>query len=159
MYKSQIIEDNQEFEKLLSELREQSFSAHFEVTDYESGFGYITKYRRTINWSPYKQENMEITDITDVDFNAENLVKFGIYDKNEVWDISYIRTNFDEFVKYLDSQQYSTIYNPELRNIKEKILTNLNKVLQFVDKSTSTCVYTSIDDLLYDEFEGFDPTE
>ena len=102
---------------------------------------------------------MEITDITDVDFNAENLVKFGIYDKNEVWDISYIRTNFDEFVKYLDSQQYSTIYNPELRNIKEKILTNLNKVLQFVDKSTSTCVYTSIDDLLYDEFEGFDPTE
>ena len=136
-------------------LSKERLTANWHVTDSESGYDFISVYDMEITWNPEKQEQVTLseTDEISTDYTAENLIEYEFYDKGEVWDIQYIRDNYDYFIECL--KQENTDFDADYKTIVENILAQPDKFKEFINKpdyNVST-VWYDISEILLDELE------
>lgn len=92
-------------------LKKYHFFAYFDYKDSEPGSGYVTHELALIEWVLGEnekdgcQEQLLDETIDYGDYSAKNLVDFGFYSENEVFDTQWIIENPDEFKKIVHNYQ------------------------------------------------------
>jgi hypothetical protein len=141
--------------EIAQSLSKERLTANWHVTDSESGFDFILVYDIEITWNPEKQEQVILseTDEISTDYTAENLIEYDFYDQGEVWDIQYIRDNYDYFIECL--KQENTNFSIDYKIIVENILAQPDKFKEFINKPdyNVSAVWYDISEILLDELE------
>lgn len=92
-------------------LKKHHFFAYFDYKDSEPGCDYVTHELSLIEWTPGEnekdgcQEQLLEETIDHGDYSAKNLVDFGFYSENEVFDTQWIIENPGEFKKIVYNYQ------------------------------------------------------
>lgn len=141
--------------EMAQSLSKERLTANWHVTDSESGCDFISVYDMEITWNPEKQEQVTLseTDEISTDYTAENLIKYEFYDQGEIWDIQYIRDNYDYFIECL--KQENTDFSNDYKTIVENILAQPDKFKEFINKPdyNASAVWYDISEILLDELE------
>lgn len=141
--------------EIAQSLSKERLTANWHVTDSESGCDFISVYDMEITWNPEKQEQVTLSEKDEIstDYTAENLIEYGFCDQGEVWDIKYVRDNYDYFIECL--KQENTDFDADYKTIVENILAQPDKFKEFINKpdyNVST-VWYDISEILLDELE------
>ena len=141
--------------EMAQSLSKERLTANWHVTDSESGCDFISVYDMEITWNPEKQEQVTLSETEEVstDYTAENLIEYDFCDQGEVWDIQYIRDNYDYFIECL--KQENTDFSNDYKTIVESILAQPDKFKGFINKpdyNVSAICY-DISEILLDELE------
>lgn len=141
--------------EMAKSLSKERLTANWHVTDSESSCDFISVYDMEITWNPEKQEQVILseTDEISTDYTAENLIEYEFYDKGEVWDVQYIRDNYDYFIECL--KQENTDFSNDYKTIVESILAQPDKFKEFINKPdyNVSAVWYDISEILLDELE------
>ena len=141
--------------EMAQSLSKERLTANWHVTDSESGCDFISVYDMEITWNPEKQEQVTLseTDEISTDYTAENLIEYDFYDQGEVWDIQYIRDNYDYFIECL--KQENTDFSNDYKTIVENILAQPDKFKEFINKPDHdvSAIWYDISEILLDELE------
>ena len=141
--------------EMAQSLSKERLTANWHVTDSESGFDFISIYDMEITWNPEKQEQITLseTDEISTDYTAENLIEYEFYDQGEVWDIQYIRDNYDYFIECL--KQENTDFNNDYKTIVENILAQPDNFKEFINnpEHDASAIWYDISEILLDELE------
>ena len=150
-YINQLVEKDPNFKEIIKQLNQERLIVDFNIHDSESGHNFISVYSQKVTWNPatQKQTTFEPEDYNSDDYNAENLIHYGFDSKGEVWDVEYIRENFDEFIDYLKEE---TDTSSDFLIIRQNILNNMDAFKNFIHKSdfNNYGVYYEINDILFD---------
>lgn len=141
--------------EIAQSLSKERLTANWHVTDSESGCDFISVYDMEITWNPEKQEQVILSETKEIstDYTAENLIEYDFCDQGEVWDIQYVRDNYDYFIECL--KQENTDFDADYKTIVENILAQPDKFKEFINKpdyNVST-VWYDISEILLDELE------
>lgn len=141
--------------EIAQSLSKERLTANWHVTDSESGCDFISVYDMEITWNPEKQEQVTLSEKDEIstDYTAENLIEYDFCDQGEVWDIQYVRDNYDYFIECL--KQENTDFDADYKTIVENILAQPDKFKEFINKpdyNVST-VWYDISEILLDELE------
>ena len=141
--------------EMAQSLSKERLTANWHVTDSESGFDFISIYDMEITWNPDKQEQVLLseTEESSTNYTAENLIENEFYDQGEVWDIQYIRDNYDYFLECL--KQENTYVDDDHKTIVENILAQPDKFKEFINKPDHdvSAIWYDISEILLDELE------
>ena len=141
--------------EMAQSLSKERLTANWHVTDSESGFDFISIYDMEITWNPEKQEQVTLseTDEISTDYTAENLIEYEFYDQGEVWDIQYIRDNYDYFLECL--KQENTYVDDDHKTIVENILAQPDNFKEFINnpEHDASAIWYDISEILLDELE------
>ena len=136
-------------------LSKERLTANWHVTDSESGFDFILVYDMEITWNPEKQEQVLLSETEEIstDYTAENLIEYEFYDQGEVWDIQYIRDNYDYFLECL--KQENTYVDDDHKTIVENILAQPDNFKEFINnpEHDASAIWYDISEILLDELE------
>lgn len=141
--------------EIAQSLSKERLTADWHVTDSESGCDFISVYDMEITWNPEKQEQVILSETNEIstDYTAENLIKYEFYDQGEIWDIQYIRDNYDYFIECL--KQENTDFSNDYKTIVESILAQPDKFKEFINKPdyNVSAIWYDISEILLDELE------
>ena len=141
--------------EMAQSLSKERLTANWHVTDSESGCDFISVYDMEITWNPEKQEQVILSETEEIstDYTAENLIEYDFYDQGEVWDIQYIRDNYDYFIECL--KQENTDFSNDYKTIVENILAQPDKFKEFINKPDHdvSAIWYDISEILLDELE------
>ena len=141
--------------EIAQSLSKERLTANWHVTDSESGCDFILVYDMEITWNPEKQEQVILSETKEIstDYTAENLIEYDFYDQGEVWDIQYIRDNYDYFIECL--KQENTDFSNDYKTIVESILAQPDKFKEFINKPdyNVSAIWYDISEILLDELE------
>lgn len=141
--------------EMAQSLSKERLTANWHVTDSESGCDFISTYGMEITWNPDKQEQILLSETEEISTNytAENLIEYEFYDQGEVWDIQYIRDNYDYFIECL--KQENTDFDADYKNIVENILAQPDKFKEFINNTeyNTSAVWYDISEVLLEELE------
>lgn len=141
--------------EIAQSLSKERLTANWHVTDSESGCDFISTYDMEITWNPDKQEQVLLSKTEEISTNytAENLIKYEFYDQGEVWDIQYVRDNYDYFIECL--KQENTDFDADYKNIVENILAQPDNFKEFINnpKHDASAIWYDISEILLDELE------
>lgn len=136
-------------------LSKERLTANWHVTDSESGCDFISVYDMEITWNPEKQEQVILSETKEIstDYTAENLIEYEFCNQGEVWDIQYVRDNYDYFIECL--KQENTDFDTDYKTIVENILAQPDKFKEFINKPdyNVSAVWYDISEILLDELE------
>lgn len=136
-------------------LSKERLTANWHVTDSESGCDFISVYDMEITWNPEKQEQVILSKTEEIstDYTAENLIEYDFCNQGEVWDIQYVRDNYDYFIECL--KQENTDFSNDYKTIVESILAQPDKFKEFINKPdyNVSAVWYDISEILLDELE------
>lgn len=140
--------------EMAKSLSKERLTANWHVTD-SSGCDFISVYDMEITWNPEKQEQVTLseTDEISTDYTAENLIEYEVYDQGEIWDIQYIRDNYDYFLECL--KQENTYVDDDHKTIVENILAQPDQFKEFINKPDHdvSAIWYDISEILLDELE------
>ena len=141
--------------EIAQSLSKERLTANWHVTDSESGCDFISVYDMEITWNPEKQEQVILSETKEIstDYTAENLIEYDFCDQGEVWDIQYIRDNYDYFIECL--KQENTDFSNDYKTIVESILAQPDKFKEFINKPdyNVSAIWYDISEILLDELE------
>lgn len=145
---SRITSKHPECQSMIEKLKHERITVKFEYTDAESGCDFISEEETQITWNPDKQKQTQLSNdvSSSTSYNASNLIDAEMYDKGEIWDIEFIRHNFNYTLEQL--KQYTT-HNDDFSTICENILANPDGFKSYIQNSDfdNYGVYYEIDEL------------
>ena len=141
--------------EMAQSLSKERLTANWHVTDSESGFDFISIYDMEITWNPDKQEQVLLseTEESSTNYTAENLIEYEFYDQGEIWDIQYIRDNYDYFLECL--KQENAYVDDDHKTIVENILAQPDNFKEFINnpEHDESAIWYDISEILLDELE------
>lgn len=136
---------------LVNTIKTKAFYATFDFLIEEGGVGFIADSIIDIAWNPNKQKQYTLRNQTiEYKYTAENLIKFNIFNKNEVWDTAYILKHPKDFenelknIASIDMELFKSIDLPA-------ILERLSEFLTAISEKNSQYVYQELLDWLEHE--------
>lgn len=133
---------------LVNTIKTKTFHANFDFLVEEGGLGFIVDSIIDIAWNPSEQKQYTLSDqAIEYEYTAENLIKFNLFDKNEVWDTAYILKHPKDFENEL--KDIASIDMGLLKGINlPAILENLSEFLTAISEKDSQYVYRELEDWL-----------
>lgn len=133
---------------LVNAIKTKAFHANFDFIVEEGGVGFIVDSIIDIAWNPSEQKQYTLSDqAIEYEYTAENLIKFNLFDKNEVWDTAYILKYPKDF-----ENELKDIASIDMRLLKDAnlpaILENLSEFLTAISEKDSQYVYRELEDWL-----------
>ena len=129
---------------LVDTIKTKAFHANFDFIVEEGGVGFIVDSIIDIAWNPSEQKQYTLSDqAIEYEYTAENLIKFNLFDKNEVWDTAYILKYPKDF-----ENELKNIASIDMRLLKDAnlpvILENLSEFLTAISEKDSQDVYREV---------------